>query len=114
LIGAALLAVLAWLKPRLPDLFVYPVLLLCFGYAGNGLKNEVKKLSSQQLIWPGNYPVTPATPHKMGHLLVLVPHSGRCWDAPIPCTLALEPGLELRGSKLEEGFRINQQYQRGK
>jgi hypothetical protein len=31
----------------------------------------------------------------------------QCWNAPLPCTPALEPGLILRGCTLDAGFRIS-------
>jgi hypothetical protein len=109
LIGAAVLAVLAWLKPQVPTRFLYPVVGVCLVYAGNGVKNEWNKLGPQQLVWPGAYPTPGLTTRKVGPLVVQVPFTERCWNAPLPCVMALEPGLELRGKSLEEGFRIDQQ-----
>ncbi|MGC9453657.1 MAG: LIC_10190 family membrane protein [Phycisphaerae bacterium] len=42
-------------------------------------------------------------------LRVLVPEDGFCWDAPIPCTPRVHPGLRLRREgDLSSGFRIEQ------
>jgi hypothetical protein len=35
----------------------------------------------------------------------------QCWNAPLPCTPTLDPGLKLRGCTLDTGFRISSTIQ---
>ncbi|MBT9391980.1 hypothetical protein KLP40_02285 [Hymenobacter sp. NST-14] len=59
-------------------------------------------------VWPV-LPPQPATFTKRladGELVRIARAHGACGAAPVPCTFAVQPGLERRGKSLAAGFRI--------
>lgn len=49
--------------------------------------------------------------HHIGKIIVLTPSGdNRCFDSGLPCTPVLNPTLQLRGSSIDEGFRVSKPH----
>ncbi|MEO1655587.1 MAG: hypothetical protein AAFU64_18740, partial [Bacteroidota bacterium] len=58
-------------------------------------------------LFPPEFPQAEGKWIRIGRIDVLVAEGGVCWKGPIPCTFEIKEGLEMRGDKIEDGFRIN-------
>lgn len=96
------------LPKQLPKPVFYLTLFLCFAYGLNAIRNELKTARLvASVIWPAPYPRVKATTAYAGRFPIKIkPGDGRCWNLPVPCTFRLAPGLEPRGPRLQDGFRI--------
>ncbi|MDQ4139514.1 MAG: hypothetical protein M3142_03225, partial [Bacteroidota bacterium] len=76
-------------------------------YSLNGIYKQVNR-QPFSYIWPSDYPTPITEVRQIGKIKIRVaPGIGRCFDL-IPCTVPdPHPGLELRGQKLENGFRTS-------
>jgi hypothetical protein len=64
----------------------------------------------QKLLLPEKLQTVPLRSEMVGKTRVYIPTRWLfCYDAPIPCTHVIYPGLELRGDDLSAGFRIRKE-----
>nr|WP_146153536.1 hypothetical protein [Adhaeribacter arboris] len=76
-------------------------------YALNGIYKQVYR-QAFSFIWPAGYPTPITEIRQIGKIKIRVALGiGRCYNL-LPCTVPEpHPGLERRGEKLEDGFRIS-------
>jgi len=63
----------------------------------------------QHTLYPANYPQLPSYPDKIGETTIWIPDDAaenQCWYEPFPCIPKPNKSVELRGTQLQEGFRL--------
>ncbi|OWP65100.1 hypothetical protein CDA63_01725 [Hymenobacter amundsenii] len=72
-----------------------------------GLRHPIPGAVSA-VVWPVLPPLPPTVIQRLpdGQLVHVAQAQGACGETALPCTHAIEPGLERRGESLGQGFRI--------
>jgi len=114
LIILCLLLVIPLLKPlftRLPRVLPILSLILLIVYQGATLYKSIEYNTSvikHRILFPVNYKIIETKMIAQKNFCVYSPASGgQCWNTPLPCTPYPNSKLELRGDKIEDGFRIS-------
>jgi hypothetical protein len=72
------------------------------------LDDLVRLARTDRLLLPADHPGSTTRLQLLNGVPVLMPQSGdQCWNAPLPCTPSIPPGLILRCCAREAGFRVS-------
>ncbi len=83
---------------------VFALLILLMGYVGyKSVRHE--GLPVNNLLYPAPLAVAGVERRPLGSFEVGVPMDGKCYNAPLPCTLVIKKGLMPRGTRPQDGFR---------
>jgi len=90
---------------RLPSAVLALVLALILLDQGRRVIVQEGSGLEDHLLWPASPPAITTRTFVVDGLPIYLPEEGeRCWDAPLPCAPALDPGLAARGATLDAGF----------
>lgn len=105
LVPTLLLGVLLLIQNRISLTIGISVMMLMGIYGLNGIYKQFSR-STFSFVWPAGYPVPESEIRQIGNIKMRVALGfGRCYDL-MPCTVPdPHPGLEMRGKKMEDGFR---------
>ncbi len=86
------------------------VFVLTMGYvAYKSIRNE--GWQANNLTYPAALEVADGEKLLVGKMEVTLVRYGKCYNAPLPCTLVIEEGLTPRGNRLQDGFRIEKRQE---
>lgn len=109
LVPVLLIGLILLIRTKIPAMAILFWGLLLGLYGINGIYKQINRAPTS-LIWPHEYRKPIIEVRQIGKLKIRVAVSdGRCWNEPIPCTYPIpHPGLEMRGKRIEDGFRTSQ------
>ena len=105
LVPTLLLGLVLLVQNRISFTLAFSIVWLMGLYGVNGIYKQLNR-HNYSFIWPAQYPVPETEIRQIGNVKVKVALGfGRCYDL-LPCTVPdPHPGLEMRGKKLQDGFR---------
>lgn len=106
LVPILLIGIILLIRTRISTMAGLSVGLFMGLYGMNGIYNQINR-AAFSLVWPADYRKPVIEVMQIGNVKTRVASGdGRCWNEPLPCTMPdPHPGLEMRGKKLEDGFR---------